>query len=514
MSMDGYNHLFFVDGHSGAAFSTVQPIPPSLIFLYDPFPYQTNPSSAMAVDAGDNMYSLWANGGVCEIVQQTLYNAENSNVSFNKIAGGHTCGFAGDGGLAGNAEIGAKIGQIAFDTAGNLYFTDTNNQRVRRIDYSTGVINTIAGTGTAGYTGDGGAATLSAIANPTGVGVDSQGQVYIISGAAATGTAQVIRKLGPNGALPFSNQGKGTASAARTITISNTGNSARVLTNYVLNGTNPGDFSVDPSTTSCLLTAGSVLNAGQSCKVGIIFKPSAAGTRTANLVFNDNTVNSSDTIALYGVGTLPAATVTIVTPASGASFVSGTTVPFKVTVAGTGTAPTGTVTFTVDGAVYGTPVAIVSGAATVNLTGLTIKAHTLGATYNGDVNWAVTGPVTRAITVTAAVKASAVVKLTPVTNCTAVSFKALVTGSNSTVPTGTILLKDGAKAVASGSLVNGSVTLAANLKPGVHSLVAVYSGDSQHAAASSPAVQRTIANSGPCLKPIAAPVRIIRRAAF
>src|SRR6185437_1755492 len=156
MSMDPYNHLFFVDEHNGAAFSTVQPTPANLIFLYNPFAYQSSPSNAMAVDSGDNLYTLWANGGVCEIVQQSLYNAENSILNFNKIAGGHTCGFAGDGGLAGNAEIGARAGQIAFDAAGDLYFTDTANQRVRRIEYITGVIRTVAGTGTAGYTGDGG----------------------------------------------------------------------------------------------------------------------------------------------------------------------------------------------------------------------------------------------------------------------------------------------------------------------------------------------------------------------
>jgi hypothetical protein len=110
LSIDPYNHLFFPEQNSGAAMSTVQPLPANLIFLYDPFPYQVSPTAAFAVDSSDNLYSLWANGGNCEIVQQSLYNAENSTVAFNKIAGGHTCGFSGDGGLAGNAEIGNTIG--------------------------------------------------------------------------------------------------------------------------------------------------------------------------------------------------------------------------------------------------------------------------------------------------------------------------------------------------------------------------------------------------------------------
>jgi hypothetical protein len=87
MSMDPYNQLFFVEETKGAAFSTVQPEPANLIFLYDPFPYQDFPATAMAVDAGDNLYSLWSSSGNCEIQQQSLCSAENNNVSFTKIAG-------------------------------------------------------------------------------------------------------------------------------------------------------------------------------------------------------------------------------------------------------------------------------------------------------------------------------------------------------------------------------------------------------------------------------------------
>jgi hypothetical protein len=224
MSIDPYNHLFFADTHMGAALATVQPLPAKLAFLYDPFPYQTNPSSAIAADSADNIYSMWFNGGECEIVRQTLTDAENVNVNFTKIVGGHICGFSGDNGQAGNAEIGAKVGQMAFDIAGNFYFSDSVNQRVRRIDAATGIITTIAGNGTAGYAGDGGQATTALLRSPTGVGVDSQGQVFVISTAAAVGTSQVIRKLGPNGFLSFGGQLKGSTSSARLVTVANSGN--------------------------------------------------------------------------------------------------------------------------------------------------------------------------------------------------------------------------------------------------------------------------------------------------
>src|SRR5271165_4134081 len=395
INMDAYNHLFFVDSHMGAAMGTMQPLPAKLIFLYDPFPYQTNPSSAIVADASDNIYSVWNNGGECEIVRGTLYDAENSNVIFTKIAGGHTCGFAGDGGQAGNAEINAPIGQMTFDLAGNLYFSDTTNQRVRRIDATTGIINTIAGNGVAGYYGDLYQATSATLSSPTGVAVDSQGQVYIISGTAATGTAQVVRKLGPNGYLYFGGQLRNSTSAAHLVTVANTGNSAMTITNAVITGTNAGDFSIDPTTTSCLLTPGSTLYSGQSCKIGILFKPAAAGARTANLVLLDNTVTNSNTVQLVGVGALPVPTFTITSPAASTSVTAGTAITFAVSVTSTsGAAPTGTVTFKVDATTLGT-LALSSGVASINVTQTTTGTHTLSATYNGDGNYAASGPITR-----------------------------------------------------------------------------------------------------------------------
>jgi hypothetical protein len=402
MSIDASNRLFYVNNNGGAAVSQVLPYPPTYANIYDPFTFQTTVPGTLAVDAYDNLYSAWEINGPCEIVSQSYSNSANLLEIYQKVAGGRTCGFAGDGGPARNAEIGSAIGQIAFDVAGDLYFTDTANQRVRRIDAATGIIRTIAGNGTAGYAGDGGQGFSAELSSPTGVGVDSQGQVYILSNSATSGSAQVVRQLGVNGILTFStSQLRGTATAAKTEVITNTGNSALNVTGAVFTGNNPGDYALDPTTTSCNFSSGNSLASGQSCKVGVIFKPSAAGTRTASLTLLDNTVTNANTILLTGAGVLPSPTVKITAPASGASFSSGTTVKFSVSVTSSGTAPTGNVTFKVDGAAYGSPVTLASGAAAVSLTGLTVKAHTISATYNGDGNYsAVT--VSETITVTAA----------------------------------------------------------------------------------------------------------------
>lgn len=510
--------------HSGAIFMgmpgapaklTAQPLGTGFLAslnitpLSDEFFYSgTSAPAAMTVDTSDNIYSFeYINvTNACTIVVQSLYSAENSIGQFEKVAGGQgSCGFSGDGGAARNAEISTTVGQLAFDLAGNLYFTDTGNQRVRRIDAATGIINTIAGDGVAGYSGDGGPAPKAALSSPTGVGVDSQGQVYILSGAAATGVGQLIRKLGPNGALAFGNQLRGTVSPATPVTLSNTGNSAMVFTNVLINGTNPGDFLIDPNTTSCMLTAGSTLEPGQSCKIGIIFRPAASGGRYANLTFLDNTVTNTNVVQLTGVGTLPVPTVTIVAPAASAKETSGTAFPFNVTVTSTTSpAPTGTVKFMVNGTAVGNPVTLVSGGATISLTETTTGTVTLSAIYNGDSNYSPAGPVSRAITVVAAAAkpASTVTlkaKTNPATTCEAVEFSAVVASSATAKATGKVELLEGSKVLATVTLSNGSALLnVPKLAAGAHVLKAEYLGDSEHAASISAAFQETVKENWLC----------------
>ncbi len=93
------------------------------------------------------------------------------------IAGTGVAGFFGDGGPATLAKLSAPRG-IAIDAAGNIYFSDYSNQRIRKINTS-GIITTIAGTGFATYGGDGGPATAAALNFPWGIAVDGSGNVFI-----------------------------------------------------------------------------------------------------------------------------------------------------------------------------------------------------------------------------------------------------------------------------------------------------------------------------------------------
>jgi uncharacterized protein (TIGR03437 family) len=109
----------------------------------------------------------------------------------NTYAGNRTAGFSGDGGAPTSAQLDLPLG-LALDSSGNLYIADSTNQRIRKI--SGGTITTVAGNGTGGYSGDGKAATSAELLYPSGVAVDSSGNIYI-----ADTFNHVIREVTTNG---------------------------------------------------------------------------------------------------------------------------------------------------------------------------------------------------------------------------------------------------------------------------------------------------------------------------
>ncbi len=106
-----------------------------------------------------------------------LFGAIASSQTINTFAGNGTAGYSGDGGPAAQAEINRVVG-LAADAAGNIYLADQNNNRVRKVD-TNGVITTFAGTGVAGFTGDGGPAAQAQLNGPLGVCVAPSGAIYV-----------------------------------------------------------------------------------------------------------------------------------------------------------------------------------------------------------------------------------------------------------------------------------------------------------------------------------------------
>jgi uncharacterized protein (TIGR03437 family) len=126
-----------------------------------------NRPQGVAVDSAGNLYIADTENGLIRKV---------SNGVITTVAGIGGPGFSGDNGPATNAQLYFPDG-VAVDSAGNLYIADTANQRIRKV--TNGVITTVAGNGTLGFSGDNGPATSAELNFPTGVAVDSAGNLYI-----------------------------------------------------------------------------------------------------------------------------------------------------------------------------------------------------------------------------------------------------------------------------------------------------------------------------------------------
>jgi len=142
-----------------------------------------NNPQGLAMDADGNIYIADTDNGVIRKVPPDFS-------TITTVAGTGTNGYSGDGGLATQARLNNPK-DVAVDAAKNLYIADTANSRIRVVT-PDGIIHTVAGNGTFGYGGDGGAATLAQLNSPASVKVDSAGNVYI-----ADFGNQVIRQLTP-----------------------------------------------------------------------------------------------------------------------------------------------------------------------------------------------------------------------------------------------------------------------------------------------------------------------------
>src|SRR5215212_1338565 len=156
-------------------------------------------------------------GGIAFDDRGNLYLADYTSVrkidpsgTITTVAGTGRAGFSGDGGPATEAKLSAY--DVALDGQGNIYISDSENQRIRMVD-KDGIITTLAGSGKKGYSGDGGPATEAALKDPWGIAVDGEGNVFFtdhhnrvvrkvdhsgtITTVAGTGEAGFNREEGP-----------------------------------------------------------------------------------------------------------------------------------------------------------------------------------------------------------------------------------------------------------------------------------------------------------------------------
>jgi sugar lactone lactonase YvrE len=164
---------------------------------------------AVAVDASGDLF-------IADSLHNRVREVDHASHEISTVAGNGTFGFSGDGGPATSAEF-TNDNAIALDAAGDLFIAVSGGDVVQKVDRATGTITTVAGTGIAGFSGDGGPATSVELNYPSGVAVDAAGDVFI----ADTGN-QRVRKVDPDGTITtvagdgtkgFSGDGGGATSA-------------------------------------------------------------------------------------------------------------------------------------------------------------------------------------------------------------------------------------------------------------------------------------------------------------
>lgn len=164
VALDHLGNLYLTDQVNGL----IRKIDPSgIINNFCSFLYAM--PRGMTVDKFNNIYVTIFN-------KNTIYKVDPAGNS-SIIAGNGNSGYSGDGGPATSASLNGPCG-ITVDFDGNLYIADTYNYRIRKID-KFGIITTIAGNGQYGFSGDGGLATSANLFNPYDVALDSKGNLYI-----------------------------------------------------------------------------------------------------------------------------------------------------------------------------------------------------------------------------------------------------------------------------------------------------------------------------------------------
>ncbi|MDA2933238.1 hypothetical protein MYX82_02730 [Acidobacteria bacterium AH-259-D05] len=166
--------------------------------------------------AGDDVPATQASLFPIDVVADpagNLFIADSDNNRIRKVeattgiittvAGLGEEGFSGDGGPATQAALNSPFA-VALDVAGNLFIADSDNNRIRKVEATTGIITTVAGLGEEGFSGDGGPATEAALDNPQGIVVDAGGHLFIADSfnrrvrkvSAATGVITIVAGSG------------------------------------------------------------------------------------------------------------------------------------------------------------------------------------------------------------------------------------------------------------------------------------------------------------------------------
>ena len=358
---------------------------------------ELNQPSGIAVDSAGNLF-------IADLVNGVIREVTAAG-TISTVAGNGMCCFDGDGGLATSAEL-FEPWDVAVDAAGNLFIVDSGNYRIRRVT-PAGMIGTVAGNGTPGFSGDGGPATSAELRGPQYVALDGTGNVFF-----SDTNNERIGKLTPASPQPSLTVSKthsgsfsqGQTGATYTVTAGNAASSAPTSGAVTVTENPPTGLTVVSMTgsgwtcTTSTCTRSDVLSAGASypaiaVTVNVASTAPSQVTNQVTVSGGGSTSATASDLTTIVPTTVAISTTTTVVANPASILTTGSTTLTATVAAGSGSGtPTGTVSFTLGTAVLNlAPLAGTGGTAQATLivygSQLSVGSNTITANYSGDANF-------------------------------------------------------------------------------------------------------------------------------
>lgn len=468
---------------------------------------QLDSPQGLALDTSNNLY-------IADTHNHRIRRIDATTGIITTVAGTGTPSFSGDGAQATAATLNVPTA-LVIDSPGNLYIADTGNHRIRKITATTGIITTVAGTGTQGFSGDSAPATQANIDSPAGLALDTLNNLYLADThnhrirkiTAATG---IITTLAGTGTPSFSGDGAQAAAATlnfpTSVTLDSSGNlyladteghrirridaATGIITTVAGNGTQSFAGDTLSATTASLNSPHTVVISPSG-----LLTLADTGNQRIRQRAADNTITT-----IAGLGVTLTGTLTLTSP-SVIAYGTGTLTAHLIS----STPATGSITFldtknsNTNATTLGT-VHLSVNTATISTATLPAGSHSIVATFAGDLSHASAQSTASALTIK---PVPAAITFTPSASTSApgipITLSAQVSSTTTGTPSGIITFFDGSTPLSTATLTapgTAAFTTAA-FTPGPHTLTTLYSGDTNFLTSTSTPFLLTVLSTPP-----------------